>query len=163
MNYTLSPSSHRLKNNFSSFHEGHVGEAVYFCWRAAFDNSVESPTKSDAGRDICESSHLEQAATHTAPIMDCYGKSAGRPPRILRRQWRTNIFKQSWIFWNICVTVFHQPLVNHLLVVCQHSIPDIAGVGELHILSILCLFAPAPLFWVESAPRILAYLSFASL
>ena len=37
-------------------------------------------------------------------------------------------------------------MVNHLLLAgcmyCQHSIPDISGMGELHIPSILCLFCP---------------------
>ena len=112
-----SPSSHHLglKNHFPSLHEGHIGEeAALLLLKGSFSQFCGVTDE-----EWCSSRYLwvisfGRAATHSS--------NNGLLGQVSRATTHDSEHFQSWICRNI--TVFDQPVVNHLLLVVlptQHS------------------------------------------
>ena len=109
MNYTHLPLTYlRLKNNFPSLHEGHIGEeAGLLLLKGSFSQFCGVTDE-----EWCSSRYLwvisfGAAATHSS--------NNGLLGQVSRATTHDSEHFQSWICRNI--TVFDQPVVNHLLLV----------------------------------------------
>ena len=137
MNYTHLPLTYlRLKNNFPSLHEGHIGEeAGLLLLKGSFSQFCGVTDE-----EWCSSRYLwvisfGRAATHSS--------NNGLLGQVSRATTHDSEHFQSWICRNI--TVFDQPVVNHLLLVVlptQHSRHFWYGRGS-HSLHSLPFFASA--------------------
>ena len=155
MNYTHLPLTYlRLKNNFPSLHEGHIGEeAGLLLLKGSFSQFCGVTDE-----EWCSSRYLwvisfGRAATHSS--------NNGLLGQVSRATTHDSEHFQSWICRNI--TVFDQPVVNHLLLVVlptQHSRHFWYGRGS-HSLHSLPFFASASFLGWKAL--LISYLSFARL